>query len=298
MQFMRSILFVPGHREGWAEKAVAAGADGVILDLEDSVPLGLKEEARRVVAASIRTLAKGSRKVGVYVRLNALETGMSGDDIASVAIEGLDGFVLPKTYGARDIVAFDALVTYFERRNGVKAGSIEFLLSLETAQAYAECEQMIAASPRVATLFAGTAKDADVSRSLGFQFTPDGLETVYLRSRAVLATRAAGLQFPIVGVFQDLKDPEGARRFSEQNRQLGFRGQVLIHPSHIAVANEVFSPSAQDVIFYSGMVEAFEQAEAKGIAAVVYEGQHIDYAHIKTAREVLALHKALTERAH
>jgi citrate lyase subunit beta/citryl-CoA lyase len=277
---------------------VAAGADGVILDLEDSVPLGLKEEARRVVAASIRTLAKGSRKVGVYVRLNALETGMSGDDIASVAIEGLDGFVLPKTYGARDIVAFDALVTYFERRNGVKAGSIEFLLSLETAQAYAECEQMIAASPRVATLFAGTAKDADVSRSLGFQFTPEGLETVYLRSRAVLATRAAGLQFPIVGVFQDLKDPEGARRFSEQNRQLGFRGQVLIHPSHIAVANEVFSPSAQDVIFYSGMVEAFEQAEAKGIAAVVYEGQHIDYAHIKTAREVLALHKALTERAH
>lgn len=298
MQFMRSILFVPGHREGWAEKAVAAGADGVILDLEDSVPLDLKEEARRVVAASIRTLAKGSRKVGVYVRLNALETGMSGDDIASVAIEGLDGFVLPKTYGARDIVAFDALVTYFERRNGVKAGSIEFLLSLETAQAYAECEQMIAASPRVATLFAGTAKDADVSRSLGFQFTPEGLETVYLRSRAVLATRAAGLQFPIVGVFQDLKDPEGARRFSEQNRQLGFRGQVLIHPSHIAVANEVFSPSAQDVIFYSGMVEAFEQAEAKGIAAVVYEGQHIDYAHIKTAREVLALHKALTERAH
>ena len=180
----------------------------------------------------------------------------------------------------------------------MKPGSIEFLLSLETAQAYAECEQMIAASARVATLFAGTAKDADVSRSLGFQFTPEGLETVYLRSRAVLATRAAGLQFPLVGVWQDLKDPEGARRFSVQNRQLGFRGQVLIHPSHIAVANEVFSPSAQDVIFYSGMVEAFEKAEAQGIAAVVYEGQHIDYAHIKTARELLALHKTLTENTH
>ncbi|WP_168787876.1 HpcH/HpaI aldolase/citrate lyase family protein [Paraburkholderia aromaticivorans] len=298
MRFMRSILFVPGHREGWPAKAVAAGADGVILDLEDSVPLNLKAEARQVVAASIRSLAVASRKVGVYVRLNALETGMSGDDIECVAIEGLDGFVLPKTYGAKDIIAFDALVTHYERRNGVKLGSIEFLLSLETAQAYAECEQMIAASPRVATLFAGTAKDADVSRSLGFQFTPEGLETIYLRSRAVLATRAAGLQFPLVGVWQDLKDPDGARHFSVQNRQLGFRGQVLIHPSHIAVANEVFSPSAQDVIFYSGMIEAFEKAEAQGLAAVVYEGQHIDYAHIKTARELLALHQAIVDNAH
>ena len=118
MQLMRSILFVPGHREGWPAKAVAAGADGVILDLEDSVPLDLKEEARHVVAASIRALASASRKVGVYVRLNALETGMSGDDIERVAIEGLDGFVLPKTYGARDIVAFDALVTHMSGAMG------------------------------------------------------------------------------------------------------------------------------------------------------------------------------------
>lgn len=294
MRLMRSLMFVPGHREGWPAKAVAKGVDGVILDLEDSVPLSMKQAARQIVAASIRSLAKESRKVGVYVRLNALETGMSGDDIELVAIKGLDGFVLPKTYGARDIVTFDALVTHYERRNGVTPGSIEFILSLETAQAYAECEQMIAASPRVVTLFAGTAKDADVSRSVGFQFTAKGFETLYLRSRAVLATRAAGLQFPLVGVWQDLADPEGAKFFSRQNRELGFRGQVLIHPSHIDIANEVFSPSSEDVIFYSGMIEAFDKAEAEGIAAVVYEGQHIDYAHIKTAREVLALHKSLT----
>jgi citrate lyase subunit beta/citryl-CoA lyase len=195
------------------------------------------------------------------------------------------------------VIQLDGLVTHYERRKGVKPGTIEFILSLETAQAYAACERMIAASPRVATLFAGTAKDADVSRSIGFQFTPEGLETLYLRSRAVLATRAAGLPFPLVGIWQDLKDPLGARRFSEQNRALGFRGQVLIHPSHIAIANEVFTPSAEDVRFYSGMIEAFEKAEAAGIAAISYEGQHIDYAHVKTAREVLAMHKAFTAHA-
>lgn len=295
MRPMRSLLFVPGHREGWPEKALASGVDGVILDLEDSVPLALKSQARGIVAASIRMLSQQKRRVGIYVRLNALESGVAGDDIEEVAIEGLDGFVLPKTYGARDVIEFDALVTHYERRNQLIAGSVEFILSLETAQAYAACEEMISASPRVATLFAGTAKDADVSRSIGFEFTPAGLETLYLRSRAVLAVRAAGLSHPLVGLWQDLKDLEGARRFSEQNRQLGFRGQVLIHPSHVAIANEMFTPSAQDVAFYSGMISAFETAEKAGVAAILYEGHHIDYAHVKTARAVLALHTMLMQ---
>ena len=297
MRPLRSLLFVPGHREGWPAKAVAAGADAVILDLEDSVPMAAKAEARQRVAASIRSLAAADRKVGIYVRLNAMESGLAGDDIEAVTVPGLDGYVLPKTYGEKDVIQFDGLVTHYERRNGVQPGTVEFILSLETAQAYAACERMIAASSRVATLFAGTAKDADVSRSIGFQFTPEGLETLYLRSRALLATRAAGLQFPLVGIWQDLNDPQGARRFSEQNRTLGFRGQVLIHPSHIAIANEVFAPSAEDVRFYSGMIEAFEKAEAAGIAAILYEGQHIDYAHVKTAREVLAMHEAFKSRA-
>jgi citrate lyase subunit beta/citryl-CoA lyase len=297
MRPMRSLLFMPGHRETFPAKAVAAGVDGIILDLEDSVPLALKQEGRDKVKASIRALAAGKRKVGVYVRVNSLESGIAGDDIEQITIEGLDGYVLPKTYGEKDIIQFDALVSHFERRNGVKPGTIEFILSLETAQAYSACERMIAASPRVATLFAGTSRNADVSRSIGFEFTPQGLETLYLRSRAVLAVRAAGLEFPLVGIWEDLKDPDGARRFAEQNRQLGFRGWVLIHPSHIAIANEVFTPSDADVTFYKGMIEAFERAEAEGIAAILYEGHHIDYAHVKTARQILDLHKTLTQNA-
>lgn len=297
MKPMRSVLFVPGHKEGWPAKAVAAGADGVILDLEDSVPTAMKEQAREVTAASIRQLALSHPQVGVYVRLNAFETGMTGDDLEKIAIPGLDGVLLPKNFGPRDIIACDALITHYERRNGVAPGTIEIVVSLETAQAYGSCEAILEASPRVATLFAGTAKDADVSRSVGFQFTPGGLETLYLRGRAHLANRAAGRQFSWVGVWQDMKDPEGARQFAIQNRQIGFTTMVLIHPSHIAVANEVFAPSQQDVIFYQGMIEAFDKAVAEGHAAVVYEGQHIDYAHIKTARQVLELHQTLSRLA-
>jgi citrate lyase subunit beta/citryl-CoA lyase len=287
---MRSLLFMPAHRESWPAKAVAQGVDGIILDLEDSVPVATKSDARAMACASIRALATGARKIGVYVRVNALETGMTGDDLEIITIAGLDGVLLPKIYDERDVVACDALLSHFERRNGLHPGSVEIIAPLETAQAYAACERILAASPRVATLFAGTAKDADVSRSVGFQFTPQGLETLYLRSRAVLAVRASGRRFPLVGIWQDLADQDGARRFTEQNRQLGFTGQVLIHPSHIALANEVFTPSAQDLAFYAGMIDAFEAAEALGTAAVLYEGQHIDYAHVKTAREVLNLH--------
>lgn len=287
MKPLRSLLFVPGHRESWVDKAITSGADGLILDLEDSVPDHLKSEARGEVARSIDRLRQRETKVGVYVRLNALDTGLSGDDIESVAIPGLHGFVLPKTYGPDDIVRFDALVTHYETRNGVDPGTLEFICSLETAQAYASCEQIAGASPRVATLFAGTARDADVSRAIGFQFTPGGLETLHLRSKAVLAARSHGLEFPLVGVWQDLSDVEGARNFSQQNRELGFRGQVLIHPSHVDIANEIFSPSQFEIDFYRGMIEAFEQAEANGAAAVSYEGMHVDYAHIKSARDVL-----------
>lgn len=288
MKPIRSLLFVPAHRKGWAEKAITAGADGLILDLEDSVPTHLKDEGRAMAAETITRIRATGSDVGLYVRVNALDTGITGDDIAAVAVPGLDGLFLPKLFGPKDVVGVDALVSHFERHNGVESGSIELICSLETAESYATCEQIATASPRVATLMAGTARDADVSRSVGFTFTPNGHETLYLRSRALLAARSNGLAHPLVGVWQDLKDPEGARAFSEQNREIGFRGQVLIHPSHIALANEVFSPSESEVAFYAGMIEAFEAAEADGRAAVTYEGMHVDYAHIKTAREVLS----------
>ena len=296
MKPTRSLLFVPGHRIGWAEKAVAAGADAVILDLEDSVPADRKADARRIVAETIAALAETHPDCGVYVRLNALETGMTGDDLEAVAVPGCHGFLPPKTYGAADILRLEGLVDHFERRNGVAPGSLEFILSLETAQAYAECEAMLRASPRCATLFAGTARDADVSRSIGFEFTPEGLETLYLRSRAVLAVRAAGKDFPIVGLWQDLTDDAGAWEFARANKRLGFTGLVSIHPKHVAIANEVFMPSAQEISFYRGMIEAFETGLTRGVAAVAYEGMHIDIAHVKTARQVIDLAQSFADR--
>jgi citrate lyase subunit beta / citryl-CoA lyase len=138
-------------------------------------------------------------------------------------------------------------------------------------------------------------RDADAARAVGYTFTPEGLETLYIRSRVVLESRAAGLEHPICGLWQDIGDLDGLRRFAEQNRGLGYRGQLVIHPSHVPVVTEVFGISASEISFYRGMISAFDAAVAEGRAAVEYAGQHIDYAHVKTAREKLRLSDSAAE---
>jgi citrate lyase subunit beta/citryl-CoA lyase len=289
----RSMLFVPGHKSTWAEKAVAAGTDAVILDLEDSVPAGDKNNARKTVRDTIGRLTDQGVRADIWVRPNSVDSGLFGADVEEVLVPGLAGLFLPKVFTAEEIVRIDAVVSHIEERDGLEPGSIGLIVSFETAVAMAHCEEIAAASPRVASLLGATGPNADVGRELGFEFTPEGLETLYLRSRIILAARAAGLHHPVTGVWQDIKNIEGFRRFAEDARRLGYRGMVCIHPSHVEVSNEVFTPSAETVGFYRRMIEAFREAEAAGSAAVDFEGQHIDLAHAKTARGILDLAEAV-----
>jgi citrate lyase subunit beta/citryl-CoA lyase len=287
------MLFVPGHKSSWAEKAVAAGADAVILDLEDSVPAGDKGTARTTVRETIGRLAAQNVRADLWVRPNSFDSGLFGADVEAVLGAGLTGLFLPKVFSAEEIVRIDAVVSHIEQRDGLPAGSIGLIVSFETAVSMAHCEEIAAASPRVSSLLGATGPNADVGRELGFEFTPAGLETLYLRSRIILAARAAALHHPVSGVWQDIANLDGLRRFAEDQRGLGYRGLVLIHPSHVAVANEVFTPSAETVEFYRRMIDAFRKAEAQGSAAVDFEGQHIDLAHAKTAEGILDLADAI-----
>ncbi len=293
MKPYRSMLFVPGHKASWADKAVAAGADAVILDLEDSVPAGDKAEARSTVRATIQRLHEGGVRSDVWVRPNSLSSGLFGADVEAVLTPGLAGLFLPKVFGPEDIVRIDAVLSHIEQRESVADRSIGLIVSFETAGSMASCEQIAAASPRVSSLLGATGPNADVARELGFEFTPAGLETLYLRSRILLAARANGLHHPISGLWQDIKDLDGLRVFAEDNRRLGYRGMVVIHPSHVPIVQEVFTPTEETVSFYRRMIAAFHEAEARGSGAVDFEGQHIDLAHVKTAQGVVDLAEAI-----
>lgn len=287
------MLFVPGHKQPWADKAVASGADALILDLEDSVPPDQKEGARATVRETIEKLHAESVRPDVWVRANPYDSGLMGADLEQVVVPGLTGLFLAKVFSADEIVRIDAVLDHIERRQGLEPGSIELIASFETATSMSQCEEIALAAPRMGGLLGGTGPDADVGRELGFEFTPEGLETLYLRSRIVLASRAAGLHSPVCGVWQEIADIDGFRRFAEDNRRLGYRGIVLIHPSHVAPANEVFTPPEAKVEHYRRMIAAYREAEASGSSAVDFEGQHIDIAHVKTAEGVIALADAI-----
>lgn len=284
MKPFRSILFVPAHRPAWIDKAVASGADCVVLDLEDSVPAEEKVAARAVVAESIARVRRTDSEVGLLVRVNPLATRLTGADLEAVVVPGLDGIFAPKIEKAADVLQYDALLDHFETRNGVEG--LEYVVPVETVPAIQNCREIALASPRVGAMIGPSAEHADIARAVGYEWTPEGLETLYLRSRVLLACREAGIH-ALTGLWEDLENLDGLREFAVRGRQLGFRGMIAIHPSHVAVVNEVFTPSAEDIAFYEGMVKAYEAAAAEGKGALRYRGLHIDKAHYDKALEWL-----------
>lgn len=291
MRPYRSILFVPGHRPSWADKAAAAGADCVVLDLEDSVPEAEKVAARATVAESIARVRAAHPQIGLLVRVNPLATRLTGADLEAVVVPGLNGIFAPKIEKATDVLQYDALLDHFEARNGVEG--LEYIVPVETVQAIQNCREVALASPRVGAMIGPSAEHADIARAVGYEWTPEGLETLYLRSRVLLACREAGIH-AITGLWEDLENLEGLAEFARRGRQLGFRGMIAIHPSHVSTVNEVFTPSAKDIAFYEGMVEAYEKAAAEGTGALRYRGLHIDKAHYDKAVEWLARAAAFT----
>lgn len=283
---IRTMLFVPGNRPSWLDKGVASNPDAIVLDLEDSVPEREKAQARKLVSDAVAGY-KGGRPL-LYVRTNHGKHLPNWEDLECVVQPGLTGLFVPKAETPTDVELWSRMVSELEERAGIPIGTVRFVVALETALAAHHAFE-IADHARVQTIVSSAAKNADVARALGFRWTAGGLETLYFRSKAVIACRAAGKLFPIGGLWQDVHDLEGLRTFSQFNRQLGFTGEIVLHPSNVPVVNEVYSMSAEERAYFQGLIETFETAEREGKAAAIYRGEHIDVAHVETARQLLLL---------
>lgn len=288
MKPIKSFLFVPGNRDSWLEKVPSAGADALIVDLEDSVPAANKVQAREITAARIGWLAQQGQRV--YVRINRSPHLYDFDDIVAIMKPGLEGVVISKPIGPEDVDCASMMLSEAEMRAGISIGTTKLVPLLETARAL-QFAYEIALRPRVAAIVGATAKNADVARALGYVWSAEGRESLYFKSRAVMAARAAG-KLAIGGLWQQVHDLEGLRKSAGLERALGMSGELVLHPSNVAIVNEIYSPSASEIAYFEGMIAAFEAAEAEGRAAVVYDGEHIDTAHVKTAREIVASARA------
>ena len=290
MKPVRTALFAPGIKERVMSKALESGADAVILDLEDSVPLASKGEARALVAKAIDAAANASLRPALYVRVNAAGTGLLLDDLEAVTRAGLDAVLLSKAETVEDVQQCAAALDRHEPQRGMKPGSVAIILQIENALGVYSCFSLIKASPRVGATCFGSARDGDLQSDLGCSWSIEGTELLYARSKVLLDTRAAGGDvFPLDGVFADLSDEAGLIADSRLSARLGYIGRTVIHPKQIAPVKAAYAVPEAEVVYYQKISAEFAAAEKAGVAAIAVDGKLVDYAMAQRARRVLAL---------
>jgi citrate lyase subunit beta/citryl-CoA lyase len=285
---IRSVLFVPAHRRDWVGKALRVAPQAVILDIEDSVPHELKPQAMANLKAEIAELRAANTPA--MVRLNPLSDA-TGAELDAAVSEGLIAVTLPKAASAAEILALHDLLSYHEGKAGLPHGTVGILPLPETAEGMQDAHLLAKASRRVKGIFGAFSGpvSGDIARAFGFRATDDGLEQIYMNSKLVLDSRSAGAIYPIAGIIGTaLDDLATVERMIRRARDIGYTGVAVLHPTHVAVAHAVYRPTADELVYYQGMLEAFAKAEKAGIAAVRYHGAMVDYAMLPLAREVVA----------
>ncbi len=288
---LRSLLYVPGNKLDWMTKSAKYGADALIFDLEDSVPDDQKIASRKTVRQAIDQLYQTTR-TRLFVRINAVATGLAEGDIKAIVGPGLFGIQASKIEGAEAVKHLDALLTSCEVNAKLLAGQIFLMPLIEDAAGVREAYEIGMAAARVGYLQCGVGASGplamgDMARSVGYREVT-GHETAYLLGKVVLDARAAGITNPCTGLTSaPIKDLEAVRALAQRGRNFGYLGANLIHPSHVPIANEVFGPSQEEIEHWTGLVAAVEEGQKKGTAAVVYKGKMVDIAHYTYAREML-----------
>ncbi len=272
----RSVLYMPGSRDRALEKAKTLAADALILDLEDAVAPSEKINARALVAAAVRAGGYGRRKL--LVRTNGFDTEWGLEDLSAACAAGPDAILIPKAERAADILRTAELMEAHGAPEHTRIWAM-----METPRGMLNAGEIAAAHPRLEGFVLGT---NDLAKDLGAAHTPDRLPLIASLGLSLLAARAEGL-ICVDGVYNAFRDEDGLRAACLQGREMGFDGKSLIHPAQLAIANEVFAPSAEDIALAEEQVAAFEAAQARGEGVAVVDGRIVENLHVVTARRLL-----------
>jgi citrate lyase beta subunit len=302
-RLQRSELAVPGSQPGMFRKALEGDADYVFLDLEDAVAPGDKEQARRNVTAGLLEHDWRGRGKTICVRINGIDTHYMYRDVVDVVEQAghrLDSVLIPKVGVAADVYLVDALLTQIEAAKGIPH-RIGIDVLIETALGMANVEAIAQSSPRLEAMHFGVADFAASCRartvSIG-GLNPDypGDQWHAALARVVVACRAYGLR-AIDGPFGDFKDPEGYRAAARRAAALGIEGKWAIHPSQVALANEVFTPPPAEVERARRILLALDEAAREGRGAAQLDGRMIDAASARMAKNIVDMAEAIEARA-
>ena len=283
---MRSFLFVPGDSERKLAKGPSSGPDGLILDLEDSVATDRKKIAREMVLAYLKSASRTGPKL--YVRVNALDTGLTLGDLAVVMQGRPDGIVFPKCVGQADLDRLATWLDAFEAREGIEIDSTR-ILTIATESAAAVLA-LTAATAKHVRLIGHSWGGEDLMADLGALAkgpSPGVYDDTFKLARTinVMASVAAGVT-AYDTVYPDIKNVDGLRAEAIDARRMGYGGKIAIHPDQVAVIHEVFTPSATEVEWAKKVVATFESNPGAGVLSL--DGKMLDKPHLVLARRLLA----------
>jgi citrate lyase subunit beta/citryl-CoA lyase len=282
---LRSFLFVPGTRTNLLPKALATGADAIILDLEDSVPPAQKDQARQSVAVE---LAQSPERL-TFLRINPPRLGLLEQDLAVLAPHGAQAVMVPKVEGARDIEEIDVRLAAHELDAGLDAGAISILVVIESSMGLRNLFDALSHTKRVRGAALATAEEGDFMCDIGGQWTATGEALAYARGKFVCDARAAKMTWLVDGAFMQLADEPALECESRLARTHGFNGKVAVHPRQVAPINRVFTPTDAEVERAQKLIDAFRSAETQGRGAIQFQGMMVDYANVRWAEQILSL---------
>jgi citrate lyase subunit beta/citryl-CoA lyase len=288
-RIMRSLVFVGAHDRDTILRTADGAMDALCFDLEDLTPASGKATAREIFGTVAAEVA--ARGVTVFARTNALDDGAAQADLEAIVGPVLHCVNLPKAESPEQVATLAELLDAAETAAGLPRGQIWIRPVIETATGVRRAYEIAAASPRVAYM-GGVEGGAwgDLGASLGYRQTDDGVETAYVRAKVLVDVRSAAVRFPIGGGTTARRDVEGARRFAEANRVLGYDGvHCGADPAVVAVVNEVFTPTVQEIEEWLAVAAPLEAARAEGTIVVEIDGRTYDVAGLVRVRERLDL---------
>jgi len=285
----RSALYVPANVPRFIDGAHRRGADAIIVDLEDSVPIAERPAARRDLMATAENVARGG--ADVIVRINR-PWRQAMLDLEAAISPRVTALAVTKVDSADHIRLVSEVVGELEAERGMTVGSTKFTAMIETADAWFHMPEIAKADPRIVALALG---GEDFALSVGMLPTAEGL--FMPKQQLAIAARAAGiLPLGFIGTVADYKDLDAFRETVRRSRKLGFRGASVIHPAQIPILNEEFSPSTDEVSSARRIVAAYDEAVAAGRGSISVDGKMIDVPVVLRAQELLAIHEAIRER--
>ncbi len=286
MTVLRSMIFVPGYKEKFLNSAINSKADALILDIEDSVPFGFKDEARKNIK---NFLTQKAFPRDVFVRVNSFDSGLLTRDLEAAINVNTTGFMFPKVNNERDIYYFDKMLAQIEMDRNLEIGKFKMCPLIETGAAILNALEIATASDRITAMAFG---GEDYLTDLDGLHKEHGTSLLVPRSLIVIAARTAGIEV-LDTPYLNVKDIEGLRKELSLAKELGFSGALLLHPGQVEPANEIFSPSQTEIENAQRLIDAIEKSKKTGSAVTLIDGQLVGPPMLKRAEKIMAKYNKL-----